>query len=307
MKKIFYSLLLLLLSVDYTFALNVWDSNMEKTTSDTNVFMDIFSFDMLINIAFAILVIIFTFILSKVLSNKIWKFIEKNDTDWNKVELSGVITRTISITILTIGFTITLGFLWVDMWIFLWGFWFWLWFTLKIFLSNFIWWIIMVTQWSYHNWDLIKIGEKMWNIIKINSLFTEVKQFDWVVFYIPNVKFLENEVENFHINDKRRIEISIWVDFETDLVKAKKVILQVLNNFPGILKTPEPEVLIMNFNDNSINLNVRLWISSKWEYFVTKSNITETINLAFKQYWIKIPYPQITLSNRSDFNFNPQK
>ncbi|MDQ7023111.1 MAG: mechanosensitive ion channel [Candidatus Gracilibacteria bacterium] len=142
---------------------------------------------MLLNIFFAFIIIVFTFIISKILSSKVSGFIEKNDTDGNKVELSGVITRTISITILIIGFTITLSILGIDMGIFLGGFGFGLGFTLKIFLSNFIGGIIMVTQGSYHNGDLIKIGEKMGNIVKINSLFTEVKQFDGVIFYIPNI------------------------------------------------------------------------------------------------------------------------
>ena len=304
MKKIFYTLLIIVTTITNVSALEVWNNELEKTSDNTNILLKIFSFEMLLNILFAAIAIIVTFVISKLLSTKIAWFIEKNDTDWNKVELSGVITRTISITVLIIWFTVTLWILWVDMWIFLWGFWFWLWFTLKIFLSNFIGWIIMVTQWSYHNWDLIKIWEKTWNIIKINSLFTEVKQFDWVVFYIPNVKFLENEVENYHMNDKRRVEVTIWVDFDTDIVKAKKVMLQVVNNFPWILKTPEANVIISNFNESSINLSLRFWISSKWEYFITKSNVTETINLAFRQYWIRIPFPQITLSNRSDFKLD---
>jgi small conductance mechanosensitive channel len=68
----------------------------------------------------------------------------------------------------------------------------------------------------------------MGNIRRINALFTEVEQFDGVIFYIPNVKFLENEVENFNTNSKRRVEIEIGVDYSTDIIKAKKVIMQVL-------------------------------------------------------------------------------
>ncbi|MDQ7023112.1 MAG: mechanosensitive ion channel [Candidatus Gracilibacteria bacterium] len=84
------------------------------------------------------------------------------------------------------------------------------------------------------------------------------------------------------MNDKRRVDINIGVNHDTDIVKAKKVMLQVINNFPGILKTPESTVLITDIKESSINLNLRFWISSKGEYFTTKSNVTETINLAFK-------------------------
>lgn len=145
----------------------------------------------------------------------------------------------------------------------------------------------------------------MWYIKKINALFTEVKQFDWVIFFVPNVKFLENNVQNFHSNSSRRVEINVWVDYATDLIKAKKIVMQVLNNFSNILKAPTPEVLISEFENSSINIKVWFWVDSKsWEYFNTKSNVTETINLAFKQAWITIPFPQVTLSNRTDFKMN---
>ena len=304
MKKIFFALFVYILTFNNVFALNTWDVKSDKASENSNIILSIFTLDTLINIIFAIIAIVITIIISKVLNSKIGSFIERWWSWENREELAWVMTRTVNISILSIWFTIALAILWVDVTIFLWGLWFGLWFTLKIFLSNFVAWIVMVTQWSYHNWDLIIMWERMWNIKKINSLFTEVEQFNWVVFFIPNVKFLENEVENINVNDKRRVEIDFWVDFETDIVKAKKIMLQVVSNFPGILKAPEATVIITKFNESSINISLRFWINSNWEYYIMKSNVTETINLAFKQYGIKIPFPQMTLSTRDNSNIN---
>lgn len=306
MRNIAYLFLPLFLSFNSTYALWTW-KEIEQTGANTSLILSFFSTEMLINIIFAIIVIVITFALTKIVDSKINTFIEVSSGWENREELAWVLTRTAHISILIIWASITLGILWVDMWIFMWGLWFWLWFTLKIFLSNFIAWIIMVTQWSYHNWDLIEIEWQTWEIQKINSLFTEVEQFDWIVFFVPNVKFLENNVQNYHRNSKRRIEIEIWVDYNTDLVKAKQVLLQVLKSFPNILKAPESSVFITDFDSSSINMSLRFWIDSKWEYFNIKSNVTETINLAFKQAWITIPFPQVTLSNRSDLKIDPIK
>jgi len=304
MKKYLSLLFIIFLSINNLFALNTSEINTDKAVENSNLIMKVFNLDTLTDIIFATITIILTIIISKILNAKIGWFFEKWWSWENREELAAVMSRTINIAVLSIWTTIALAILWVDVTIFLWGLWFWIWFTLKIFLSNFIAWIVMVTQWSYHNWDLIKMWDKMWNIRKINSLFTEVEQFDWVIFFIPNVKFLENEVENININDKRRVEVNIWVDYETDIVKAKKIMLQVVSNFPWILKAPESTVLITKFNESSINLSLRFWINSSWQYLVMKSNITETVNLAFKQYWIKIPFPQITLSTRENSNIN---
>ncbi len=307
MKRVYYLIFIIFVSFQSsTYAMIEWNE-VDKASKNANFILNFFSAEMFINFAFAIIVIISTIAATKIADSKIRRFLETS-WDWeNREELAWVLTRTSNIAIISIWFSITLGILWVDMWIFLWGLGIWIWFTMKIFLSNFIAWIIMVTNWTYHNWDIIEIEDRSWTIKKINSLFTEVEQFDWIIFFVPNLKFLENNVQNFHSNDKRRVDIDIWVDYDTDLLKAKKILLQILQNFPNILKAPAPSIFITSFDSSSINISLRFWVDSKnWDFFGTKSNVTETINMAFKQAWIVIPFPQITLSNRSDFKIGMQ-
>ena len=165
----------------------------------------------------------------------------------------------------------------------------------------------MVTQGIYHNWDVIKIWNIMWKIKQINSLFTIVEQFNGVIYYVPNIKFSEENVENYYSNDKRRIDIEVLVDYETDIVKAKIIVKKVLDTFPNILKAPELDIIVEKLDNSWIVLINRFWVWSKEDFFHLKSNITETINLAFRQSWIKIPFPQVTLSNREDFKIDLKK
>jgi small-conductance mechanosensitive channel len=78
------------------------------------------------------------------------------------------------------------------------------------------------------------------------------------------------------------------------------VATKVMNSLPGILQAPEASVIVTELWDNWIRLRIQAWISSKDNYFKARSNITETLNLAFRKSDIKIAYPQITISNRSD-------
>lgn len=311
MKKIliWFFMLISTYLINHNSVFAVGANEAEKSKENVSIITSIFSTEMLLNFIFALFVIILTFFLSKIVSSKLSSYMETiADWEWaNREELIWVVDRTTSITILVIWFSITLSILWIDMAIFLWWLWFWIWFTLKIFLSNFIGWIIMVTQWTYHNWDIVEIEWKIWKITKIHSLFTSIEQFDWVVYYVPNIKFLEENVSNYHSNDKRRVEVKVGVDYSTDIIKAKKIMLQVIHQFPNILKAPEQEIIIDKLDNSSINLILRFWIDSKDEYFMTKSNVTETVNLAFKQSWIVIPFPQLTLSNRNDFKVEVSK
>lgn len=143
---------------------------------------------------------------------------------------------------------------------------------------------------------MIEVGGKLGKITKINALFTSIEEFDGVIFNIPNVRFFEENVRNFHTNDKRRIDVEVVVDYNTDLIQAKRVLQKVISNFPMILKAPESDILVDKLGDNGITLKLRFWINSSENFLTLKSNITETVNLAFKQTDIKIPYPQMTLS-----------
>ena len=280
----------------------VWAGELKQSKENTNIILSFFSTDLLLNIVFALLAVVWTLLISKFSTARMTSYLE-NSYSWEgkgREELVWVISRTINITILSIWFAITLTILWIDMWIFLWGLWFGIGFTLKIFLTNFIAWILIVTQWFYHLWDVIEVWWRIWKIRQINALFTAVEQFDWVIFYVPNVKFLEEEISNFHSNDKRRVEVNIWVDYDTDILRAKKVLMQVIKKFPNVLVSPQPDVFVTEMADSSINLSLRFWINSKDWYFSSHSNVTETVNLAFKQAWIVIPFPQVVVSNRKD-------
>ncbi len=291
-----------LLTLDNTFWASAVDQVKNLDTSQ-KVFW-LVSPDTVVNIIlkliYVILAFIWTFMARKIAQNKlIWYLEWKLEWKWWWDEVMAVVSRSVNVTILIIWASVILWIVWVDLGIFMWWIWLGLWFTLKTFLVNFISWVIMVVQWTYHIWDLVKVWDETWRIVKINSLFTVIEKLDWLIFYVPNVRFLEDVVSNYNSNDKRRVDVNVSVDYDTDLVKAKNVAMKVIDNFPQILKDPWAKVLVEELWDSSINLSLRFWIKVKdWNYLETKSNVTETVNLAFKQVWIKIPFPQIVISNR---------
>jgi small-conductance mechanosensitive channel len=59
--------------------------------------------------------------------------------------------------------------------------------------------------------------------------------------------------------------------------------LQIIDQFPNTLKAPYPSIYVDKLDNNSINLILRFWIDSKDDYYEMKSNVTETVNLAFKK------------------------
>ncbi len=298
-KILFVLLSFIFINLNETYALIDKEQSKETTNRNLDIVLNFINWAFVLNLIFAIVIIIVTLALSRWIPRRVSAYLEKkiwsgsNENEW----VLSVTARTLAVLIIIVGFSSALTIMWFDMSIFMWWIWFWIWFTLKVFLTNFIAWIITVTQWTYNIWDLVEIWGKKWKIKRIFSLYTSIEQFNWVVYYVPNIRFLENWVSNYYTNTRRRVDINVLVDYKTDIYKAKKIMMQVSEQFPVILKTPEAKVLVDELSDKWVLLTLRFWINSDEPYLTIKSNITETINLAFKKYNIVVPYRVFNFKN----------
>lgn len=126
---------------------------------------------------------------------------------------------------------------------------------------------------------------------KIDILYTHLTTFDNQEVIIPNGALANSEVVNLNSQPTRRVEIKVGVAYDTDLKKAKDVILEILSKDDRIHSSPEPMVGLSSFGESSLDLVVRMWTNTPelWPvYFETMEKIKE----AFDQQHIEIPFPQ---------------
>jgi len=276
---------------------NNWEITIVQQQS--SIFRSILENEYVSAVILCIIVMIITYFVAWVVRNRLTLILESySDKLSGREEVQIMIVKSVNMIIWLFWFSTAAWIIGLDMAIFMWGIWMWLWFGLQALLSNFISGLIVVFQWKFKVWDIIDIAWRMWTIKVMDTLFTEIEQFDWIKFYVPNAEFLRETVVNISANDRRRCEILVWVDYDTDIVKAKQVITKVLKTFPNILTAPESKIILTEFDDSSIWLKVMFWLNVNDDFFWTRSNVMETINLAFRQAEITIPFPQITMSKR---------
>jgi small-conductance mechanosensitive channel len=111
---------------------------------------------------------------------------------------------------------------------------------------------------------------------------------------IPNENLITQEVENWSYSDRMiRIHIPIGVSYNSDVHLVKELLLKSLENHPRILKVPQAGCLITGFGDNSIDYELRVWISDPQSGMSNvKSDVYFSIWDAFKENGIEIPFPQ---------------
>jgi small conductance mechanosensitive channel len=108
---------------------------------------------------------------------------------------------------------------------------------------------------------------------------------------IPNGPMSNNSLVNYTAEGSRRIDLLIGISYDSDIDKAKKVLLEVMNDDDKVLGTPAPFVGVDSLADSSVNLAVRPWCNNE-NYWDVYFGITEKAKKALDENNISIPFPQ---------------
>lgn len=108
---------------------------------------------------------------------------------------------------------------------------------------------------------------------------------------IPNGAISNGSIINYSAEDKRRVDLVIGIAYESDVPKAKEVLMQVLKNNQWSLSDPEPQVAVSELADSSVNLVVRPWCKPE-NYWNIYFSVTEQAKAALESNGISIPFPQ---------------
>ena len=130
-------------------------------------------------------------------------------------------------------------------------------------------------------------------MIDIGLRATKIKTTDNIVIIIPNNEIMLRDIINYtHISENIRVRINIGVAYDADLPTAKKLIMQVANTTEWVAEDPPPKVVVRNFGESSVDLQVRVWIKDARQRMNTISHITDAVKEAFDAAGIEIPYPK---------------
>ena len=67
---------------------------------------------------------------------------------------------------------------------------------------------------------------------------------------------------------------------------------------PGVLHSPEPQVLFRRFGDSSLDFELRAWVADVDTRLQVVSDLHQDIDRRFRQAGIEIPFPQRDLHVR---------
>jgi len=174
-------------------------------------------------------------------------------------------------------------------------------FGLQAIVNNFASGLILLFERPIKMGDTIQIGDEMAIVKHLGLRATVVQTLDNAEIVVPNSDLVTSKVTNWTLASRRvRVRIQVGVAYGSDIDKVREILLRCAKENDKVLKYPEPQALFLSFGDSSLNFELRVWIDEFMDSTgEVQSELNRTINEAFREAGIEIPFPQSDLHLRS--------
>ena len=126
----------------------------------------------------------------------------------------------------------------------------------------------------------------------ITMFYTTLQTYDGKAVMIPNGILSNASLTNYTGLNRRMIDLSVGIDYSSDIKKAKEVIYGVMKADTSVLEDSEPLVFVRSLGDSAVVMGGRLWVAAD-DYFPTLWRLNENIKLALDENDIIIPFNQL--------------
>jgi small conductance mechanosensitive channel len=159
-------------------------------------------------------------------------------------------------------------------------------------LSNFAGGVLILLFKPFRVGDYISSSTGVDGTVKVIDIFnTKLVTPQNQIVVIPNGSLSNSNITNYSEMGTRRTWFDIGVGYNTDLRKAKEILLNVIEKNEYAFKAPAAEVVVTKLNDSSINLSVRVTASNDVFWKMHEQLIIDCKE-ALDEAGIEIPFPK---------------
>ena len=173
-------------------------------------------------------------------------------------------------------------------------------FGLQNIVNNFASGLILLFERSIKVGDVVQVNGEWGQIKNLGLRATVVETFDRSELIVPNSDLVSATVTNWTLTDRQvRLIVPIGVAYGTDIDLVTRLLNQIAQDNPVIMKFPAPSVLFLNFGASSLDFELRCWVADIDNRLSIKNDINREIDRLFREHNIEIPFSQHDLHIRS--------
>lgn len=141
--------------------------------------------------------------------------------------------------------------------------------------------------------DRIKLDTgEIGDVLEIGLRSTRIKTFDETVVIVPNKIVASSRIINYNKpKSKIKVKIEVGLAYGTNIQKAKKVILDVLQTTEGVEKDPAPSVHFTEMGEFALKFVAVAWAANPKKQFEVKTALIERLYERLMKDKFVIPYP----------------
>ncbi len=162
-------------------------------------------------------------------------------------------------------------------------------------VNNFISGLILLAEQPIKVGDLIDVDGVFGQVERIGPRSSRIRAGDNTHVIVPNSAFLEKNVLNWTVSDDVvRTYVDVGVAYGSPVEEVARLLRQAIDDEPGILDQPPPEVLFRDFGDNALTFRSYFWVrvARSLDRDRFQSRLRFRIDGLFKQAGIVIAFPQ---------------
>ena len=130
--------------------------------------------------------------------------------------------------------------------------------------------------------DRINISGNMeCDVIQKNLMFTEVSTLEGDYVDVPNTEVIESQIYNYSRSVNHAITVRLQVEYSIPHAEVERIIKDAIARVDGVMKEIVPEILAVDFINNTILYEVRVKISDVMKSRRNRSDLIFSIQESF--------------------------
>ena len=126
---------------------------------------------------------------------------------------------------------------------------------------------------------------------EIGLFTTHMRTYDGLYLEVPNAKIWNSAILNYSRVTARRVDVAVGISYGDDIDKAQAALLAVMASDDRVNAEPDPQVLVTELADSSVNLAVRCWVGPD-DYWAVLFDLNKAVKQRLDAEGITIPFPQ---------------
>jgi len=154
-------------------------------------------------------------------------------------------------------------------------------------LSNFAGGMLIILFKPFRVGDTIEAQNVIGTVGEIQIFVTKLITANNQTIFVPNGILSNGVITNYSLEKNRRANLLFNISYDTNIKKAKEIVMEVLEKHPKVLKKPEPTVVVNLLTDAAIQLAIRPW-SKNDDFWDMNSDVLEQCKDAFDKAGIEV-------------------